>query len=68
MLHVDGGTARAMSRIKFLKGAKWEFEEVWGVKPCSTVRNIGGSGGPPPEKFWNLGPLRLILMQSESQT
>ena len=23
----------------------------------------GGSGGPPPGKFWNLDPLRLILTQ-----
>ena len=34
---------------------------------CPTVRNIRGSGGPPPEKFWNLDPLRLILTQYESQ-
>ena len=27
----------------------------------------GGSGGPPPEKNWNLDPLRLILRQFEGQ-
>ena len=35
--------------------------------PRARVRQCGGSGGPPPEFFFVLHALRLILMQSRQR-
>ena len=33
---------------------------------CYSVLKLGGLGVCPPGKFWNLQPLRLFLMPSET--
>ena len=51
--------------LKFCQeGAKLRFDELWrGISGMCYYTLQGGSGGPPPGKFWNLDPLRLILTQ-----
>ena len=43
------------------EGAKLRFDELWGGISGMCYYTLQGGLGPPPGKFWNLDPLRLIL-------
>ena len=60
MLHFCGMSGFHLE--KFSREGKQEFVEVLGGEAMSdSMKCRGRSGGLPPEKFGNLGPLRLIL-------